>query len=50
MVVKRIVTNIAATSIKEVQEFYSNLFGLNVVMDAGWIVTLASGEGATCSS
>lgn len=47
MTVRRIVTNIAAPSIAAVQTFYSTLFGLNVVMDHGWIVTLASAESAT---
>ena len=44
MAVKRIVTNIAATSVPEVQLFYAKLFDLNVVMDHGWIVTLASDQ------
>lgn len=44
MTVKRIVTNIAATSIDEVRQFYQDLFDLNVVMDQGWIATLASGD------
>ena len=43
MTVKRIVANIAASSIDEVRSFYAELFGLEVVMDHGWIVTLASG-------
>lgn len=43
MTVKRIVTNIATESVREVQAFYSDLFGLHDVMDEGWIVTLASG-------
>lgn len=46
MKVKRIVTNVAAESVSSVQKFYSDLFGLDVVMDHGWIVTLASGETA----
>lgn len=46
MTVKRIVSNIAANSVTEVREFYSDLFDLNVVMDHGWIATLASGETA----
>ena len=46
MSVRRIVTNIAATSVADTQKFYSDLFGLEVVMDHGWIVTLASGETA----
>lgn len=43
MTVKRIVANIAVSSVDEVQAFYSELFGLEVVMDHGWIVTLSSG-------
>ena len=46
MAVKRIVTNIAAASVADVQKFYADLFGLEPVMDHGWIVTLASGETA----
>lgn len=46
MTVLRIVTDIAAESVEDVQKFYADLFGLNVVMDLGWIVTLASGETA----
>lgn len=46
MTVKRIVVNVATDSISEVKRFYADLFGLEVVMDLGWIVTLASGETA----
>ncbi|WP_028956427.1 VOC family protein [Sulfitobacter sp. 20_GPM-1509m] len=46
MVVKRIVSNIAASSVDAVRAFYADLFDLSVVMDHGWIVTLASGETA----
>lgn len=46
MAVKRIVSNISTKSVVEVQAFYAELFGLSVVMDHGWIVTLASGESA----
>lgn len=46
MTVKRIVANIAATSVEDVRIFYADLFGLDVVMDHGWIVTLASSETA----
>lgn len=42
MAVKRIVSNIAATSTEELREFYAELFDLQVVMDLGWIATLAS--------
>ncbi|MET3901135.1 putative enzyme related to lactoylglutathione lyase [Devosia sp. UYZn731] len=44
MSVKRIVSNIAASSVDEVSKFYSGLFGLSLVMDHGWIATLASDE------
>ncbi len=44
MTVKRIVSNIAVDSVDEVQRFYSEIFDLDVVMDLGWIATLASGE------
>ena len=44
MTVKRIVPNIAATEIENVIRFYAELLELNVVMDHGWIVTLASDE------
>lgn len=46
MTVHRIVANITAEAVPVVQKFYSDLFGLEVVMDFGWIVTLASGETA----
>ncbi|WP_227286375.1 VOC family protein [Boseongicola sp. H5] len=46
MTVKRIVSNIAVTSVDDVRAFYSELFDLDVVMDHGWIATLASGETA----
>jgi predicted enzyme related to lactoylglutathione lyase len=44
MTVLRIVTNIATDSIPDVRKFYSDLFGLDAVMDHGWLVTLASRE------
>ena len=43
MTVLRIVANIAADTVPDVRKFYSDLFGLDAVMDLGWIVTLASG-------
>ena len=44
MTVLRIMPNIAADAVPEVRKFYSDLFGLDAVMDLGWIVTLASRE------
>ena len=46
MTVLRIVANIAADKVPDIRKFYSDLFGLDTVMDLGWIVTLASGETA----
>ena len=46
MTVRRIVANIAADAVPEVRKFYADLFGLEPVMDLGWIVTLASRETA----
>lgn len=43
MTIKRIDLGIATESIDEVRAFYSDLFGLDTVMDQGWIVTLSSG-------
>ena len=46
MTVKRIVANIAAVDVESVRRSYADLFGLNVVMDLGWIVTLTSADAA----
>lgn len=42
MQVKRIVRNIATQDIARAHAFYGELLGLKVVMDHGWILTLAS--------
>jgi catechol 2,3-dioxygenase-like lactoylglutathione lyase family enzyme len=42
--VKRIVANIATRDIEALSLFYREILGLDVVMDMGWIVTLA-GDG-----
>jgi predicted enzyme related to lactoylglutathione lyase len=44
MRVKRIVTNIAADPdhIAEAKRFYAEIFGLDVLMDLGWIATYGS--------
>jgi hypothetical protein len=44
MTVLRITANIAADTVPETRKFYSDLFGLDAVMDLGWIVTLSSRE------
>ena len=46
MGVKRIVANIDTAKVNEVRAFYVELFALEVVMDQGWIATLASGSDA----
>ncbi len=47
MIVKRIVSNIAAASPLEAEKFYADIFGLKLVMDHGWIRTYSSGEEMT---
>src|ERR1700748_3865106 len=42
MKVKRIVTNLATADVAKVRQFYAEVLGLEVVMDQGWIVTLAA--------
>ncbi|MEO1248805.1 MAG: VOC family protein [Pseudomonadota bacterium] len=42
MTVKRIVANIASDAVEPVKRFYEDLFGLETVMDLGWIATLAA--------
>ncbi|MBX9452204.1 MAG: VOC family protein [Mesorhizobium sp.] len=42
MMVLRIVPNIAADKVAVVRNFYAELFGLEIVMDFGWIATLAT--------
>ena len=44
MAVKRIVANIATEHIDAAKRFYTDVLGLRVVMDLGWILTFA-GEG-----
>jgi len=44
MAVKRIVANIETTDPASVASFYSNLLGLETVMDHGWINTLQGAE------
>ena len=43
MTVRRIVANLAAADPARARAFYEQLLDLEVVMDHGWIVTLASG-------
>lgn len=42
MAVRRIVANIAAPQPDAAHAFYGEVFGLDVVMDHGWIVTFAA--------
>ncbi|MEE9320300.1 MAG: VOC family protein [Granulosicoccus sp.] len=45
MAAKRIVTNIAANQLDKAEAFYTDILGLKLVMDLGWIQTFA-GEGS----
>ncbi|MBU1311472.1 MAG: VOC family protein [Gammaproteobacteria bacterium] len=47
MIVKRIVSNVAALNPDEAKTFYESIFGLELVMDHGWIKTYSSGEEMT---
>jgi predicted enzyme related to lactoylglutathione lyase len=42
MPIQRVVPNISSERMDETQEFYIQLFGFEVAMDMGWILTLAS--------
>jgi catechol 2,3-dioxygenase-like lactoylglutathione lyase family enzyme len=42
MAVRRIVANVAAQRIDAAKAFYGDAFGMNVVMDLGWIITFAA--------
>lgn len=46
MVIKRIVANIATSSVQELRDFYMDLFDLDIAMDMGWISTLSSASQA----
>jgi catechol 2,3-dioxygenase-like lactoylglutathione lyase family enzyme len=42
MRVKRIVANISGQTLKDAESFYGKIFGLELLMDHGWIVTYGS--------
>ncbi|MDQ8755549.1 VOC family protein [Sphingosinicella sp. LHD-64] len=42
MTVKRVVANIAVSSVEGAKAFYGDILGMQVAMDHGWIVTFAS--------
>ena len=42
MAVKRIVANVAAKDIEKASKFYSDILGLTLVMDLGWIQTYSA--------
>lgn len=44
MTVKRITANIATADVAGLRAFYVDLLGLDLVMDMGWIATLAAGQ------
>ncbi len=41
MTVRRIVADLSVTALTQTRDFYVGVLGLEVVMDQGWIVTLA---------
>ena len=47
MKVKRIVANVGAQDTNLAQRFYAGIFGLEVLMDLGWIVTFGSSQTMT---
>jgi catechol 2,3-dioxygenase-like lactoylglutathione lyase family enzyme len=44
MTVSRVVPDLVSTSLTDTTSFYADVLGLRVVMDHGWIVTLADPE------
>jgi catechol 2,3-dioxygenase-like lactoylglutathione lyase family enzyme len=44
MKVKRIVVDVAAPDPSAAKRFYQDIFGLDVLMDMGWIATYGSGQ------
>ena len=44
MQVKRIVANIAAENVAAARRFYQDIFGLDLLMDLGWIATYGSSQ------
>lgn len=47
MKIKRIVPNIATDDPAKAAAFYEAIFGLNIIMDHGWLRTYSSGESMT---
>ncbi len=45
--IRRVVPNLASDSIPATRDFYVGLLGFEVVMDMGWIVTVASPSNPT---
>ncbi|ASY57267.1 glyoxalase superfamily protein [Sinorhizobium sp. CCBAU 05631] len=46
MAVRRIVPNLQVSDPQRARSFYTDLLGLNVVMDHGWLVTFAAEGGS----
>ncbi len=44
MAVTRVVPDLKSTSLEKAKAFYTQVLGLRVIMDHGWIVTLADPE------
>jgi catechol 2,3-dioxygenase-like lactoylglutathione lyase family enzyme len=50
MAVIRIVANVASSDVEAAKRFYGDILGMEVVMDLGWIVTLAGRGNAALRS
>jgi catechol 2,3-dioxygenase-like lactoylglutathione lyase family enzyme len=44
MKVKRIVANVSTPAVDDAKRFYQQIFGLDLLMDHGWIATYGSSE------
>jgi catechol 2,3-dioxygenase-like lactoylglutathione lyase family enzyme len=44
VVVSRIVPDLKSKAMEEAKAFYTHVLGLQVVMDLGWIVTMADAQ------
>ena len=47
MKINRVVPNVSTDRLDESRQFYTTLFGFQIAMDMGWVVTLASPDNPT---
>jgi catechol 2,3-dioxygenase-like lactoylglutathione lyase family enzyme len=48
MTVERVVPDLVSRNVERARQFYSDVLGLQPIMDHGWIVTLADRETGRC--